>query len=122
MTTHNRTWHRYTNGAWSEAMEAKVAVRERDGQKCVDCGKTQEEFSQEKLARKKQMDVIAGRIWKRELRIYVLDVHRKEADGPYSLENCVTLCRKCHRRRHALMRNERIWKELVKEESLKQPA
>lgn len=59
--------------------EIKDAVRERDGFACVDCGE----------AHKK------GR--------RAFDVHRVipgRLGGKYTLENCLTLCRKCHRRRH----------------------
>lgn len=58
-------------------LDVKESIRERDGYRCVDCGRTQR-----------------GRR---------LDVHRLvpgRLGGRYTPENCVTLCRKCHRARH----------------------
>lgn len=55
----------------------KESIRERDGYRCVDCGRTQR-----------------GRR---------LDVHRLvpgRLGGEYTAKNCVTLCRRCHRKRH----------------------
>jgi cytochrome c553 len=56
--------------------EVKEAVRERDGQRCVECGLTALEH-QERYG-------------------MTLDVHRVVPGSAYTLEGCVTLCRACH--------------------------
>lgn len=58
----------------------KDAVRQRDGYRCVDCGKARE-----------------GR---------ALDVHRLVPGSAYTLEGCVTVCRGCHRKRHSKPKRE----------------
>lgn len=62
------------------ASNVKKAVRARDGYRCVDCGIPQDEYIE-----------AAGR---------GLEVHRLKRGTPYTIEGCVTLCRKCHMRRH----------------------
>lgn len=57
----------------------KYHVRERDGHKCVDCGS----------------EPGAGDNW---------PVHRLVPGSPYTLEGCVTVCYKCHARRHMVLR------------------
>jgi hypothetical protein len=54
----------------------KKHVRERDGYRCVDCGMTND----------RHIEMI-GR---------GLEVHRLKPGSYYTLEGCVTLCRKCH--------------------------
>jgi hypothetical protein len=56
--------------------ETRLAVRDRDGQRCTQCGMTADQHREE-----------FGR---------TLDVHRIDPGQGYSLENCVTLCRPCH--------------------------
>lgn len=68
----------------NKTAEIKEAIRQRDGYRCVDCGRSQEEVNAQ----------TGSLSFKR------LDVHRTIRDGQYSLENCVTVCRKCHKRRH----------------------
>ena len=58
--------------------EIKAKVRERDGHKCVDCGRT--------------------RSGKRKLA-----VHRLVPGSEYHIEGCVTVCPKCHVERHRLI-------------------
>lgn len=58
------------------AHEIKAAVRARDGMRCRECGRTNEEEL-------------------RELG-WSLDVHRIVPGSPYTLEGCITLCRRCH--------------------------
>lgn len=55
----------------------KFLVRERDGNRCVDCGMAPEEPHGDNL-----------------------QVHRLVPGSRYTLEGCVTLCSKCHSRRH----------------------
>jgi hypothetical protein len=55
--------------------KVKTAVRARDG-KCVKCGITTEQHREE-----------FG---------YNMDVHRVVPGSFYTIEGCVTLCRKCH--------------------------
>lgn len=62
------------------SLYVKAAVRERDGYKCVDCGKTSEQAIEE-----------TGR---------ELHVHRLEPGSEYALIGCVTVCKKCHGIRH----------------------
>jgi len=57
----------------------KKAVRDRDGQKCRDCGMTKEAHI-EKYGKQ-------------------LEVHRLQAGSPYTLEGCITLCFTCHDKR-----------------------
>jgi hypothetical protein len=64
-------------GAEMTPHQIRAAIRERDGQKCTECGMTADEH------RKR-----FGR---------TLDVHRIQPGGEYSFANCVTLCRPCHR-------------------------
>lgn len=56
--------------------EIKDAVRKRDGCRCRGCGMSADEH----LA-----------TYSRQL-----DVHRTVPGSPYSIDGCVTLCRKCH--------------------------
>lgn len=56
--------------------EIKAAVRERDGQRCTECGLT---ASQHKF------------LFRR-----TLDVHRKVPGSRYTVDGCVTLCQQCH--------------------------
>jgi hypothetical protein len=58
----------------------KAAVRLRDGMRCIDCDLTNEQHVKR-----------YGR---------QLDVHRTTPGSPYTLDGCVTACRRCHRRRH----------------------
>lgn len=64
----------------TEIMELKEKVRNRDGRKCVDCGMDEKE--------------------QRRRRLVGLNVHRLISGSVYSLEGCVTLCSRCHARRH----------------------
>jgi hypothetical protein len=57
----------------------KIAVRLRDGMRCIDCDFTNEQHV-ERYGRQ-------------------LDVHRTTPGSPYSLDGCVTVCRPCHRKR-----------------------
>lgn len=66
------------------AMEAKQAVRERDGHKCVDCGKTAADFPG---------------FWRDPL-----EVHRLAPGSKYTLEGCVLVCDPCHHKRHREIR------------------
>lgn len=54
----------------------KDAVRERDGHRCVECGMTHKQH--------------VARYGK------TLDVHREVPGSIYTIEGCVTLCRRCH--------------------------
>lgn len=60
--------------------EAKVIVRERDGDRCRDCGRTDADFQNSKRSR--------------------LEVHRLVPGSVYTPEGCVLLCARCHRKRH----------------------
>lgn len=60
----------------SIARKIKNAVRDRDGQKCVQCGMTAEEH--------------------RAKRGRTLSVHRLNPGEPYEADRCVTLCEQCH--------------------------
>jgi 5-methylcytosine-specific restriction endonuclease McrA len=91
----------------TEMMAIKESVRKRDGYKCVDCGMTQGEVSRIKSAERWDR-------WRTHINphavqtyslLFKLDVHRLVPGGPYALENCVTVCRKCHARRHREMSN-----------------
>jgi hypothetical protein len=57
-------------------VQVKAAVRRRDGYRCTQCGVTNLTY----LA-------VTGRS---------LDVHRIVPGSEYTLDGCVTLCRKCH--------------------------
>lgn len=59
-----------------EILRIKANVRQRDGMRCTRCGITAEDHIDR-----------TGR---------TLDVHRIEPGSVYSLEGCITLCRKCH--------------------------
>lgn len=63
-----------------EVLALKEAIRRRDGYRCVDCGERQQKWANRGGQRR----------WKK------LHVHRIQADGPYSFENCKTLCPSCH--------------------------
>lgn len=56
--------------------QIKAAVRERDGYKCTECGMTNFEHI-----------LTTGRS---------LEAHRLVPGSKYTVEGCVTLCRKCH--------------------------
>ncbi len=56
--------------------ELKATVRERDGNRCTECGMTAAQHL-ERYGRD-------------------LDVHRLIPGSPYTTEGCVTLCRRCH--------------------------
>jgi hypothetical protein len=56
----------------------KPAVRRRDGMRCTQCGMTNDQH----------MDKYG----------WSLEVHRLTPGSPYTVEGCVTLCRKCHGR------------------------
>ncbi len=58
-------------------LKIKAAVRKRDGHRCADCGR-------------QRAYAYAPR----------LDVHRISPGSEYTVEGCVTLCRRCHKRRH----------------------
>lgn len=60
-----------------DELELKDAVRARDGHKCVDCGAT------------------AG--------LRQLDVHRLVPGSLYTIDGTVTVCRSCHKKRHAAL-------------------
>src|SRR5262249_34679495 len=65
----------------------KTAVRQRDGQKCTECGMTAEEHKRR-----------FGR---------TLHVHRKKhkgpvSIGPYTVKGCVTICHLCHQAKHSI--------------------
>lgn len=60
----------------TEVLMIKAAVRKRDGQKCVDCGMTNDKHT-EKYGRS-------------------LHVHRTAPGSEYTAEGCETLCYKCH--------------------------
>lgn len=89
------------------SLALKDAIRKRDGYRCVDCGRTQESLQ--------DRPPVNHTIQKR------LHVHRIEADGPYSFENCKTVCPSCHTRYrrdyndgfpdgyHRPMSNSEIW-------------
>lgn len=70
----------------TDVADIKAAVRERDGQRCTECGMTTA-ASLERYGR-------------------VLDVHRVNPDVVYSVDACVTLCRLCHR--HKARKKEEI--------------
>jgi hypothetical protein len=59
-------------------LEIKATVRKRDGYQCRDCGR----------------GVVLGKYLKK------LDVHRLVPGSPYTLDGCITFCRRCHKRRH----------------------
>lgn len=67
------------------SLKIKNAVRERDEQKCVDCGMTRTEHLDK---------------YKRDIQ-----VHRNVPGSEYSVDGCVTVCVKCHGRRHRLPKN-----------------
>lgn len=54
----------------------KRAVRQRDGQRCVECGMTDQQH-RDKYGRS-------------------LDVHRKVPGSVYTIAGCETLCKRCH--------------------------
>ncbi len=60
--------------------DVKAARRELDGQCCQDCGLTAAEYYA--LRRRK------------------LEVHRLVPDSPYTVEGTITLCKRCHKKRH----------------------
>lgn len=60
----------------TDVTELKGRVRERDGHRCTECGVTDAEHRR-----------ATGR---------KLDVHRLKPGSPYTVDGCVTLCRKCH--------------------------
>lgn len=62
----------------------KKFIRERDGFRCVDCGKSNRSHLRKH-----------GR---------QLEVHRLIPNVPYTRQHSVTVCRLCHRRRHAALR------------------
>lgn len=62
----------------AQQMEAKQAVRERDGHKCVDCGQPDSTKTRRTL----------------------LHVHRLVPGSVYTVEGCVLVCIPCHRKRH----------------------
>ena len=62
---------------WSRVRER---VLERDGYACRRCGTTAAEVGEEQ--------------------IHAHHVRPREADGPDEPENCVALCRSCHREKH----------------------
>ena len=69
----------------SEQLELKESIRRRDNYRCVDCGITQRQMVCRLLAEGK------GHLRQRKLQ-----VHRIIPDGPYSFENCKTVCSPCH--------------------------
>jgi cytochrome c553 len=73
--------------------EIKAVVRYRDGNRCTKCGITAAEYRR-----------VAGR---------KLDVHRKTPGADYSVDECVTLCRKCHGPEPRRKRGERMAKLLA---------
>jgi hypothetical protein len=60
----------------SEVAAIKATVRERDGQRCVECGVPANVYR-----------LLCGR---------ELEVHRLRPGSPYAAEGCLTLCRDCH--------------------------
>lgn len=56
--------------------EVKIAVRARDGFRCVKCGMSESDH----------LDIYGQ----------IHDVHRKTPGSPYTVADCVTLCRSCH--------------------------
>ena len=64
--------------------EAKRLVRERDGHRCVDCGATSDDIRDGKYVR--------------------LQVHRLVPRSVYTVDGCVLVCTKCHKKRHTEMR------------------
>ncbi len=60
----------------TEILEVKKAVRERDGNKCVECG-------------------VSNEIHKR-LTGKQIEVHRNVPGSIYAIDVCVSLCRACH--------------------------
>lgn len=61
-------------------LEIKAAVRERDEYRCVDC----------RVSQRTNIKRFGT----------ALDVHRLTPGSPYSMDGCVTVCRRCHKRRH----------------------
>jgi hypothetical protein len=76
-------------------LQIKAAVRARDGHRCTECGMTAAEHRQR-----------YGR---------TLDVHRLEPGKPYTIDGCLTLCRKCHgpkpRSRYGSSNRMTLWLE-----------
>lgn len=64
----------------SQVFELKDAIRDRDGNRCVDCSIT----------------IDAHIEWFGS----TLAVHRLEPGSEYTMEGCVTVCRLCHAKRH----------------------
>ncbi len=64
------------------ALETKAAVRSRDDNACTDCGITAAEYQS------------------RCRRPRLLEVHRLIPGSPYTVDGCVTLCKRCHKGRH----------------------
>ncbi len=67
----------------TDVSKIKNAIRRRDKFRCVDCGLTQR-------ALRERAKLVRHRAQRR------LHVHRIQADGPYSFENCKTVCPSCH--------------------------
>jgi hypothetical protein len=68
--------------------QVKAAVRARDGNKCADCGFTNDE----------------------NLFLYgkALDVHRLVPGSPYTVDGCVAVCHRCHGRRHRKPKSNKV--------------
>ncbi len=74
-------------------LEIKATVRERDGDACVDCGTT-------------------GRTNMANVGM-ILDVHRLVPGSPYTIDGCVTVCKRCHGERHVGSCRKRSGKSLT---------